>query len=115
LETLDYVKTKKAKLYKTNYLAKPIEELSANKNLVFNSSIILQDNKAIRLNQEKHCAKIKLIRINTDFKSAYIQERAQGAYIALTCQPEAVFALSFAAQTTQPTITDAEYLNIRLQ
>jgi hypothetical protein len=76
--------------------------------------MISQDNKAIRLNQERHCAKIKLIRIDTDFKSAYIQEQAQGAYIALTCQPEAVFALSFAAQTTQPTVADAEYLNIRL-
>ena len=76
--------------------------------------MISQDNKAIRLNQERHCAKIKLIRIDTDFKSAYIQERARETYIASTCQPEAAFALSFAAQTTQPTVADAEYLNIRL-
>jgi hypothetical protein len=50
LETLNYVKTEKAELYKANYLAKPIKELSVNKNLVFNSGIISQDNKAIRLN-----------------------------------------------------------------
>jgi hypothetical protein len=73
------------------------EELSANRNLVFNGGMISQDNKAIRLNQERQCAKIKLIQVNTDFKSAYIQERARGAYIASTCQPEAAFALSFAA------------------
>jgi hypothetical protein len=97
LGTPDYVKTKKAELHKTNYLAKPIKKLSANKNLVFNSGIISQDNKAIQLNQEKHYAKIKLIRIDTNFKSAYIQEQAQGAYITSTCQPEATFALSFAA------------------
>ena len=47
--------------YKANYLAKPIKELFANKNLVFNSSIISQDNKAIWLNQKRHYAKIKLI------------------------------------------------------
>jgi hypothetical protein len=50
LGTPDYVKTEKAELHKANYLAKPIEELSANKNLVFNGGIISQDNKAIRLN-----------------------------------------------------------------
>ena len=72
LGTSDYVKTEKAELHKANYLAKPIKELSANKNLVFNSDIISQDNKVIRLNQERHCAKIKLIWIDTDFKSAYI-------------------------------------------
>jgi hypothetical protein len=61
LETSDYVKTEKAKLYKANYLAKLIKELFVNKNLVFNSGIISQDNKAIRLNKERQCAKIKLI------------------------------------------------------
>ena len=44
----------------------------------------------------------------------YIQQRAQGAYIASTYQPEAAFLLSFAAQTTQLIIKDAEYLNVRL-
>jgi hypothetical protein len=61
LGTPDYVKTEKAELHKANYLTKPIKELSANKNLVFNGGIISQDNKAIRLNQERQCAKIKLI------------------------------------------------------
>jgi hypothetical protein len=97
LETLDYVKTKKAKLYKANYLAKPIKKLFANKNLVFNNSIISQDNKTIRLNQERYYAKIKLIQINTDFKSVYIQKRARETYIALICQPKTTFALFFAA------------------
>jgi hypothetical protein len=48
--TPDYVKTEKAELHKANYLAKLIKELFANKNLIFNSGIISQDNKAIRLN-----------------------------------------------------------------
>jgi hypothetical protein len=50
LKTPDYVKTRKAKLHKANYLTKPIKELSANKNLVFNNGIISRDNKTIRLN-----------------------------------------------------------------
>jgi hypothetical protein len=47
LRTSDYVETEKAELYKANYLTKPIKELFANKNLVFNSDIISQNNKAI--------------------------------------------------------------------
>jgi hypothetical protein len=47
LGALNYVKTEKAELHKANYLAKPIKELSANRNLVFNGGIISQDNKAI--------------------------------------------------------------------
>jgi hypothetical protein len=50
LGTSDYVKTEKAELHKANYLAKLIEELSANKNLVFNGGMISRDNKAIWLN-----------------------------------------------------------------
>lgn len=41
--------------------------------------------------------------------------KARGAYIATVCQPEAAFDLSFAAQTTNPTRTEAKALNKRLQ
>ena len=100
LGTRDYVTTEETELHKASYLVKPIDELSASKDLVFNGGTISRDDKAIRPSQERQCAKIKLVRVDTDFKSVYIQERARGAYIALSCQPEAVLSLLFAAQTT---------------
>ena len=45
----------------------------------------------------------------------YIRERAHGAYIVSTCQPEAAYDLSNAAQTTEPSKEDAERLNVRLK
>ncbi len=47
-------------------------------------------------------------------KEQYIAQRAQGAYIASVCQPEAAFDLSFAAQVINPIIDDAKALNKRL-
>uniref|UniRef100_A0A093UWB3 Transposon Ty2-OR1 Gag-Pol polyprotein n=1 Tax=Talaromyces marneffei PM1 TaxID=1077442 RepID=A0A093UWB3_TALMA len=45
----------------------------------------------------------------------YVAQRALGAYIASVSQPEALFDLSFAAQTTQPGKKDRKVLNKRLQ
>jgi hypothetical protein len=47
-------------------------------------------------------------------KDQYIAQRARGAYVASTCQPEASFDLSFAAQVTNPDKNDAMTLNKRL-
>ncbi|KAI0996763.1 hypothetical protein K3495_g11423 [Podosphaera aphanis] len=41
----------------------------------------------------------------------YVQQRARGAYIATVSQPQAAFALSYAAQVTEPTSNDACFLN----
>ena len=42
-------------------------------------------------------------------------QRARGTYIAFTCQPEASFDLSYAAQVINPNEKDAELLNKRIQ
>ena len=38
-------------------------------------------------------------------------DQEAGAYIATVSQPQAAFALSYAAQITEPTYEDAQYLN----
>ncbi|KAK1914279.1 hypothetical protein P3342_007525 [Pyrenophora teres f. teres] len=45
----------------------------------------------------------------------YTEQRARGAYIASTCQPEASFDLSVAAQAQQPSDEDMKALNKRLK
>ena len=47
-------------------------------------------------------------------KDQYIAQRARGAYIALVCQLEALFNLSFAAQAINPKEVDVGELNKRL-
>ena len=44
-------------------------------------------------------------------KERYVAQRARGAYISTVSQPQAAFALSYAAQVTEPTYEDAQYLN----
>jgi len=45
----------------------------------------------------------------------YLEQRAWGAYIALTCQPEALFDLLVAAQAQQLSDEDIKALNKRLK
>jgi hypothetical protein len=50
-----------------------------------------------------------------DRAQQYMEQRARGAYIASTCQPEASFDLSVAAQAQQPSDEDIRALNKRLK
>jgi len=98
LGNTNYITIEETELKKAGYFAKPIDELSTTKNLTFNRGLILRDSdRTVYLSQKKQCEKIKIIKSNSNLKSSYIQERARGAYIASTYQPEAVFSLSFAA------------------
>ena len=45
----------------------------------------------------------------------YVKEQAREVYIASTCQPEAAFLLSHAAQTTEPGKNNVNRLNLRLK
>jgi len=55
------------------------------------------------------------VRTSLSTKDQYAAQRARGAYIASTCQPEASFDLSFAAQVTSPEKSDVTALNKRIQ
>ncbi|KAI0994537.1 hypothetical protein K3495_g13646 [Podosphaera aphanis] len=58
--------------------------------------------------------KIKPVNPNSDYRQAYVEQRARGAYIATTCQPEVAYDLSVAAQHQEPTKDDVIALNKRL-
>lgn len=67
------------------------------------------------LTQKKQGDRIELIDIKKAFREAYVAQRARGAYIATVCQPEAAFDLSVAAQSQNPSDSDAKALNKRLK
>ncbi|TKW54417.1 hypothetical protein CTA1_12861 [Colletotrichum tanaceti] len=80
-------------------MAKPKEYLSTANALMFNGGIVTIDNDGkVSLRQKGQGKKIELV--NADSETAvsdYVKQRAQGAYIASVCQPEAAFDLSTAA------------------
>ncbi|KAI0991711.1 hypothetical protein K3495_g16476, partial [Podosphaera aphanis] len=49
-----------------------------------------------------------------DYRQKYIEQRARAAYIASTCQPEAIFDCSVAAQHQDPGKMEVKALNKRL-
>lgn len=114
LGTPDYVTQEETELKKAGYLAKATQKLT-DKDLVFNKGNISRIDDRIELTQQRQCDKINVIDTTEDFKTAYIKERARGAYIVSTCQPEAAFSLSYAAQTTEPDKDDVDRLNSRLK
>ena len=117
LGTKRYIEKEEIELKKAGYLAKDIVTLTSNKLLTFNRNKITRFScGTIELTQKAQCDKITLIdKSDDDYDSAYIRERARGAYIASSVQPEAAFSLSFAAQTTTPSIGDVDALNKRLK
>src|SRR5438876_724687 len=56
-----------------------------------------------------------MVQKDIDPRGQYIAIRVRGAYITTTCQPEASFDLSHAAQIMDPQDEDIKYLNKRLQ
>ncbi|KAF1985596.1 hypothetical protein K402DRAFT_394577, partial [Aulographum hederae CBS 113979] len=70
--------------------------------------------KTVFKSQQKQTSCIRLLD-STFTKADYVKQRALGAYVATVSQPEASFALSYAAQITEPTWDDAQFLNRCLQ
>ncbi|KAI1000130.1 hypothetical protein K3495_g8068 [Podosphaera aphanis] len=96
--------------------AKPRERLSPGHPLIFNGCVISQndDNATINMCQKEQGKKIKPVNPNSDYRQAYVEQRARSAYIATTCQPEVAYDLSVAAQHQEPTKDDVMALNKRL-
>ncbi|KAL3420591.1 hypothetical protein PVAG01_07036 [Phlyctema vagabunda] len=116
--TDEYVQKEDEALKKAQYMAKPVEQLSAEHSLTFNGGHI-QSNKdgSIILSQKRQCERIQTVQLTKDpdeTKTQYIRERARGAYIASMSQPEVAFGLSFAAQVTDIKDTDVTFLNKQL-
>ena len=76
----------------------------------------MDDSRALELRQKGQGGKIKLVDVEApDRAQQYTEQRARGAYIASTCQLEASFDLSIAAQAQQLSDEDIKALNKRLK
>ena len=114
--TSDFSTREESELKKANFRAKDKTILSHDQPLEFNGGKITLYEDNITLTQKGQISKVCTINPDADDAAQqYVAQRARGAYIASVCQPEAVFDLSTAAQTTQPSIEDINALNVRLQ
>ncbi|KAI0993761.1 hypothetical protein K3495_g14423 [Podosphaera aphanis] len=99
-------------LKKAGLQAKPREKLDLENPLIFNGGVLqLNKDGSIKLTQKGQGARLKLATCKDDYR----EQRARAAYIASTCQPEALFDLSIAAQHVEPSSKDIATLNKRIQ
>lgn len=119
LTTRQFADNEDAQLLVAEFPAKEKEFLSIDHKLIFNGAIYsLTADGIIQLRQKDQATKLQLVDLKADPVQRFIQyrqQRARGAYIASTCQPEAAFDLSVAAQHQEPTDEDVTALNKRLQ
>ncbi|KAK1907589.1 hypothetical protein P3342_005916 [Pyrenophora teres f. teres] len=105
-------------IQKAEFRSKPKSILTPETQLDFNGCTLTIDaNKPILdLRQKGQGGKINLVDAKAhNSAQQYTEQRARGAYIASTCQPEASFDLSVAAQAQQPSDEDMKALNKRLK
>jgi hypothetical protein len=126
LRTAAFSSLKEKKLEEAQFRLKLKTVLTLDVQLVFNGCTLTMENACTRtiedgeailnLKQKGQGGKIKLVNIKAhDRAQQYIEQRACRAYIALTCQLEASFNLSVAAQAQQPLDEDIKALNKRLK
>jgi hypothetical protein len=120
-----FAEAEQTELTKAKFIAKEREKLGPTKLIKFNGAVVTQEGDTITITQDKLCKNLtaistKLIDITSsrgmtrkavNVKDQYVAQRARGAYIASVCQPEAAFALSFAAQVIEPKEEDIKNLN----
>jgi hypothetical protein len=89
-----------SELQKAQLTTKPRDKLSVKSSLMFNRcAVTIEPDGMIHLTQKDQGKKIQLVnKKEDDARQEYLEQRACGAYIALICQPEALFNLSIAAQ-----------------
>jgi hypothetical protein len=100
LRTATFSSLEEKKLEEAQFRSKPKTVLTLDVQLDFNGcTLTIENSEAImNLKQKGQGGKIKLVDIKAhDRAQQYIEQRARGAYIALTCQLEASFDLSVAA------------------
>lgn len=104
------------KLEKAQFRSKPKTVLTPDTELDFNGCTLTMKGNSINLKQKGQGGKICLVDIKAPNRAQqYMEQRARGAYIASTCQPETSFDLSVAAQAQQPSDEDIRTLNKRLK
>lgn len=113
-----------------NIMTKERAHLTPETPIKFNSTLIqLAPSGDIILSQETRVGGISLVKnheasttssrgivpAKLSSKEQYVAQRARGAYLASICQPEALFDLSYAAQSTKLSSDGIAALNKRLQ
>jgi hypothetical protein len=118
LGTAAFLSLEEKKIQKAQFRSKPKAVLTPDLQLDFNGCTLTRDasKPVLNLRQKGQGGKIRLVDIRSpDRAQQYMEQRARGAYIASTCQPEASFDLSVAAQAQQPSDEDIKALNKRLK
>ena len=99
LEDDNFIKLEQDELEKAKLSAKPVDTLSDETPLIFNGGILRTEGDDIVLVQKGQGKKLQLVNTKSDTRTEeYREQRARGAYLATTCQPEASFDLFIAAQ-----------------
>ena len=110
-DTIKFMNMKSRELYVIDLMIKSCERLTSKQPLNFNNFIITLDKKNnITINQTKQAKKIQLL-FKSFTKKQYVAQRARGTYIAIVSQSQIAFALSYAAQITEPIYKNVDYLN----
>ncbi|KAF7574817.1 DUF1421 multi-domain protein [Pyrenophora tritici-repentis] len=117
LGTTAFLSREEKKIQKAQFRSKPKAMLTPEVQLDFNGCTLTMDaSRVLILRQKGQGGRIRLVDIRApDRAQQYTEQRARGAYIASTCQPEASFDLSVAAQAQQPSDEDIKALNKRLK
>ena len=129
IATSQFADDEEEAIVNADIMTKARETLTPTTSLKFNGTRIELSNDHLTLKPEKHADNITLVKTSEtsttssrgivrpklSTKEQYIAQRARGAYLASTCQPEASFDLSYAAQSTEFTPDDVTALNKRLQ
>jgi hypothetical protein len=111
-----FIEKEQAQLVGAGFKAKPAQVLEADSEGIFNGCIFSVGMDNVTVRQKDQANRLELVNASSESVSEqYIAQRARGAYIASTCQPEASYDFSVAAQTREPTAEDVEKLNRRIQ
>jgi len=111
-----FIQNEHSQLVKAGFKAKPAQIIEAGAEGVFNGCIFEVGEGSVIIRQKGQADRLELVKADSrSINEQYIAQRARGAYIATTCQPEASFDFSVAAQTREPTAEDVIRLNKRIQ
>ncbi len=125
----DFASNEEETIKKAKIMTKDREYLTSAQPIKFNKTQIKLDSDGIVLTKESDVGDILLVtdydadssssrgitRKKLSTKEQYLAQKAQGAYIASVCLPEASFDLSQAAQTVESSSDDIALLNKRFQ
>ncbi len=94
-----------------------IERLDSDEIIYFRQKTHIQDIQLIQSTESSITNARKKVRVNLIFRKQYIAQRARDVYLAIICQLETTFDLSYAAQSTESTFSsdDIIALNKRLK